>query len=99
MPGHESLPPTENPRFTRRRLAAEKAVADNPDDEAAQIDALAVARGYFIGHGRAVEIVNCYINGTIDAQEAVRRIAEPIEYAYTTADGGRLFVSAEKCAP
>lgn len=98
MPGHDTLPPTESLRSRRIRLTIEKAIADNPDDEPAQIDALAEARGYFRGRGRAVDIVKSYINGTIDVQEAVHRIAEPIEHAYVTANGGRLFVAEERCA-
>lgn len=98
MPGHASLPITESwvPIGTRRAL--EKAYADNPDNEPAQIEAIAKLRNYFRGEGRAVGIVDAYMNGTIDLQETVRRIAEPIESAYTTANGGRLFVSEEEAA-
>lgn len=99
MPGHNSLLPTKALRSMRRRhLAAEKAMADNPDDEAAQIDAFAAVNGYAKGQGRAVDIISSYVNGTTDVQEAVRQIAEPIDHAYTTADGGRLFVKQERCA-
>lgn len=98
MPGHNSLPVTESLRGMRIRLAVEKAIHDNPGDEPTQIDAIATARCYFMGCGRAVDIVNSYVNGTIDVLETVRRIAEPIEHAYITADGGRRFVSEELCA-
>lgn len=98
MPGHESLPITEYYVSTRTRLAVEKAMADNPDDEPAQIDAIAGIRHYFKGCGRAVGIVDAYIDATTDLKETVRQIAEPIEYAYTTANGGRLFVSEEEVA-
>lgn len=98
MPGHASLPVTESHISTRTRLAIEKAFADNPDNEPAQIDAIAKIRHYFMGDGRAVAIVDAYIDGTIDLQETVRQIAEPIERAYSTADGGRLFVSEEEVA-
>lgn len=98
MPGNNSLPVTESLRDMRVRLAVEKSIHDNPGDESAQIDAIATARCYFRGCGRAVDIVNSYVNGTIDVRQTVRRIAEPIEYAYTTADGGRRFVSEELCA-
>lgn len=98
MPGHTSLPITESWVPMRTRLAVEKALADNPDNEPAQIDAIAKHRNYFMGEGRAVGIVDAYMDGTIDLQETVRRIAEPIERAYTTADGGRLFVSEEEAA-
>lgn len=81
MPGHASLPGTEHYISIRTRLAVEKAMADNPDNEPAQIDAIAKIRRYFMGQGRAVEIVDTYIDGAIDVQETVRQIAEPIEYA------------------
>ncbi|KUI67169.1 hypothetical protein VM1G_03562 [Cytospora mali] len=98
MPGHHTLPRTENLRVMKKRLAIEKVINDNSDDEAAQIEAIAKIRPYFMGHGRAVDIVNSYINGTVDVQETVRQIAEPIEHAYTTANGGRLFVAEERVA-
>lgn len=98
MPGHASLPRTEHYIRIRKRLAVEKAVEDNPDDEPAQIDAIAKIRCYFMGRGRAVGIVDSYMDGTTSLQESVRQITEPIEWAYTTADGGRLFVSEEKLA-
>ncbi|KAL1876998.1 hypothetical protein Daus18300_002607 [Diaporthe australafricana] len=98
MPGHASLPATEHHISMRTRLAVEKAMADNPGDEPAQIDAIAKIRRYFMGQGRVVGIVDAYIDGATDVQETVRQIAEPIEYAYTTANGGRLFVSEEKLA-
>ncbi|KUI55237.1 hypothetical protein VP1G_02686 [Cytospora mali] len=98
MPGHHSLPRIENPRVMKKRLAIEKVIKDNPDDEAAQIEAIAKIRPYFMGHGRAVDIVNSYTNGTVDVQETVCRIAEPIERAYITANGGRLFVAEERIA-
>lgn len=98
LPGHASLPGTEPWESMRIRLAVEKTLADNPDNEPAQIDAMAKHRNYFMGEGRAVAIVDAYMDGTIDLQETVRLIAEPIERAYTTADGGRLFVSEEESA-
>ena len=98
MPGHASLPITEHYISTRIRLAVEKALDDNPDNEPAQIDAIAQIRGYFQGCGRAVGIVHAYIDGATDLEETVRQIAEPIEHAYTTANGGRLFVSEEEAA-
>lgn len=98
MPGHASLPITESHISTRTRLAIEKALEDNPDDEPAQIDEIAKIRCYFMGHGRVVGIVDAYMDGTIDVEETVRQIAEPIEHAYTTANGGRLFVSEERVA-
>lgn len=98
MPGHASLPGTEHYIKTRARLAIEKAMTDNPDNEPAQIDAIAEIRRYFRGYGPVVEIVDTYIDGKIDVTETVRQIAEPIEHAYTTADGGRLFVSEEATA-
>ncbi|ROW03818.1 hypothetical protein VMCG_05360 [Cytospora schulzeri] len=98
MPGHNGLPATEDIRIMKMRLAVEKGISDNPDDESAQIDAVAEAQGYFRGSGETVDIVNSYISGTIDVQETVRRLAEPIEYSYVTADGGRLFVSEERSA-
>ncbi len=98
MPGHPSLAQTEDSNAIKRRLSIEKLIADNPDNEPAQIDAIAKASGYFMGCGRAVDIVDSYVNGRLDLQEAVRQIAEPIEHAYTTANGGRLFVAEEEVA-
>lgn len=98
MPGHASLPVTESHISTRTRLAIEKALEDNPDDEPAQIDEIAKIRRYFMGHGRTVGLVDAYMDGNIGLGETVRQIAEPIERAYTTANGGRSFVSEENIA-
>lgn len=98
MPGHASLPQTEHYIRMRKRLAVEKAMEDNFGDEPAQIDAIAKIRCYFMGQGRAVRIVEAYMDSTTSLQDAVRQIAEPIEWAYTTANGGRLFVSQERAA-
>lgn len=98
MPGHESLPVTESHISVWTRLAIERVLEDHPGDEPAQIDEIASIRHYFMGDGRAVELVDAYMDGTIDLGETVRQIAEPIERAYTTANGGRLFVSEEEVA-
>lgn len=98
MLGQESLPITEPHISTRTRLAIERALEDNPDDEPAQVDEIAKIRRYFMGDGRGVGMVDACMDGTIDVQETVRQIAEPIERAYSTADGGRLFVYEEEVA-
>lgn len=98
MPGHESLPVTESHISVRTRLAIERVLEENPGDEPAQIDEIASIRHYFMGQGRAVGLVDAYLDGSVDVGETVRQIAEPIERAYTTANGGRLFVSEEEVA-
>ena len=98
MPGYQGLPETESYRHVRERQKTEQAIRDHEGDEAAQIEEIAKRRGYFRGTGPAVGIVDSYIRGDIDVHEAVRQIAEPIEYAYVTADGGRRFVHAEQVA-
>lgn len=68
------------------------------DDDPAVIDKIAIIQNYFKGNGPTEQIVNSYADGTLQLSDAVRQLAEPIEHAYTTADGGRQLVVEEKSA-
>ncbi|KAJ7681983.1 hypothetical protein DFH06DRAFT_285073 [Mycena polygramma] len=78
----------------------DEAIAAHPDNEPAQIDAIAAIRGYFRGdeNGIPSKVVHAYMAGDVSLEDAVDQLAEPIEHTYSTGDGGRLLLETELAA-
>ena len=65
---------------------------------AEQVDAFANLRNYFgpEDDSPSYHVINAYLNSEITVEEAINRIAEPIEEQYTTADHGRKLADSAK---
>ncbi|KAJ3036758.1 hypothetical protein HDV00_002420 [Rhizophlyctis rosea] len=85
-------------RRNNQNLQVEEDIASNESDLPAQIDALAESRGWFRGEGDAVTTVNSYHCNELTLEQTIDQLATPIEKAYTSANGGRALVAAEKTA-
>ncbi|KAI8958917.1 hypothetical protein F5Y11DRAFT_351068 [Daldinia sp. FL1419] len=68
---------------------------DDTLDERTKIDTIASLRNWFCG---PTETVDAFLAGDIDAETAVEKMAKPIEEAYSTADHGKAYYTAEQTA-
>ncbi|KAF2160862.1 hypothetical protein M409DRAFT_59648 [Zasmidium cellare ATCC 36951] len=87
--------------WTRREQTDEQRIEQVIQDvptEPEQIDQIADIRGSFDAHGIGNSIINAYMNGDITVDEAVTKLAEPIEHCFTTANHGRAFYEEEMVA-
>lgn len=69
-------------------------------NEPEQIDAMAEKRGWFRGapDGAMYPTVVAYMEGSLDLESTVKRLVEPINQEYSTADHGQAIREAEKTA-
>ncbi|KAK4505967.1 hypothetical protein PRZ48_003932 [Zasmidium cellare] len=75
----------------------EEVIRDVPT-EPEQLDQIAQIRGSYDPYGDANDIINSYMKGDLTVDEAVVKLAEPIEHCFTTADDGRAFYDEEMVA-
>lgn len=75
--------------------AAERIANDNTLDDPSKIDALAQARHWFLGD---TTVVDAYLAGKLSDAEAVTKIADPIDEAYSSANNGRQLYRSEMSA-
>ncbi|KAJ7681962.1 hypothetical protein DFH06DRAFT_1387977 [Mycena polygramma] len=87
-------------RNAKEDKAVDEAIAAHPDDEPAQIDAIAAIRGYFRGDEDSIptQVVAAYMAGDTSVEDAVRQLSKPVERSYSTGNGGRLLLSEELTA-
>lgn len=90
--------PTKLLRPKDRDPAVEAVIATNTGNEPAQIDDIAKIRRWFCGDDFPTDVVNKYLSGSLNVQETADRLASPVDKSYTTANGGRALVTAEKSA-
>lgn len=73
-------------------------IIQNVPNEADQLDQIAKVHGSYDPYDDADVIISQYMAGDLAVDEAVVRLAEPVEHCYTTMDEGRALYEEERVA-
>src|SRR5436190_22826792 len=91
--------PAAGPLERKRQLATQEIISTIPN-EPDQIDAIAAERGWLTDYSGVAtyQTVKAYMDGYLDLDSTVKKLVEPIDHEYRTADYGQAIRSSEEIA-